>query len=457
MKLQRPAWLTSIDALAGILIIVLILLIGLVIFTGTQLGIRVSTNFQDGVGPFGPLRLKFSSPVVAAKVEPLLSIDPITTGRYEWPNAQTVQFIPSQPLKANTTYKLILQAGSIGQSGELLKKKQSWTLHFRSPLIAYLAASKQTTDLWVVDMNGHSPHRLMQLPYSSIEFDASPNGEFLILSVFNKQSGIDLWQVNRDGSNAHLLVGCGAGRCTTPAISPDSSQVAYTSEAAPLTPGGIPGAPRIMVFNLQTQQNRPLFADSQMIGYYPIWSPDGMKVSSYDGINGAIRVVTISTGAQVSFPTVIGTTVASWSPDSSSLLFTDIQQTPDGNRTVINQADFASGQISTLFGPHDDRDYYYDSLAWLPTGDRVLIGLRPSANSAAEALWLVNPDMQAGQMIVDQANMIFQSPHWDPWGNALVFEKLKLGGPPQTQIALWMPGFDQPRTLATGFSPHWLP
>ena len=97
----------------------------------------------------------------------------------------------------------------------------------RQPQIAYLASFNNNIQLWAIDAEGKSPHRIGNFNKAIFDFDAAPNGEYLIFSALNDKQGADLWYVDRNGNSLRLLVLCGADRCTSPTISPDSQQVAY--------------------------------------------------------------------------------------------------------------------------------------------------------------------------------------------------------------------------------------
>jgi hypothetical protein len=43
------------------------------------------------------------------------------------------------------------------------------------------------------------------------------------------------------------------------------------------------------------------------------------------------------------------------------------------------------------------------------------------------------------------------------WGRALLFQQFQLFGIHKPEIVFWMPGFDQPKMLAEGILPQWLP
>jgi hypothetical protein len=70
---------------------------------------------------------------------------------------------------------------------------------------------------------------------------------------------------------------------------------------------------------------------------------------------------------------------------------------------------------------------------------------------------LVDPAALGGQVIAGQPDYAYNNPQWDPWGRALVFQQFKLKGSYKPEIGMWMPGLKEPRVLAEGIMPHWLP
>ncbi len=454
--------LQPLDFAAGGLALALVIIIGVVILLGTWEGIQVNivTAGESGeIGPLSSFLLKFSEPVNQTIAQSQFSIQPEPGGKLDWVDTKTLRFTPLKPLQPGVDYRIQINAGYLGNKNLLLRFKHSWMLHVRQPEIAYLASINNNIQFWAVDEDGKSPHRLGNFNKAIFDFDAAPNGEFLIFSALNYKQGADLWYVDRNGNSLRLLVLCGADRCTSPAISPDSQQVAYTREAAPIAPNMPTGAPRIRVLNIQSGEDRPLYSDPQIIGFGPAWSPDGEYLTSYDGVQAVIRVASIATGQQFTLPSATGGDAPTWSPDSQNILFTDEATSPDGSSswTEIKMANITTGDISVWIGKSDPQDYQYGELAWAPNPDEIIIGLRLPPDFTSRGLLLVGPNDPGGPTVARDPQFIYQTPKWDPWGNEVLFQEEMITGQHITNIAVWETGMTKPRVVAQGTWPHWLP
>jgi len=448
----------NLDSVAGLVTGFFLLLISLVVWLGSQIGIRVSAGLPEdaSVGPFESLTLNFSEPVDGNLTVAKFSIQPVMDGKFTWVDDKTLQFEPREPFQPDTDYTMTLAPGALTRNGRLLKKSDSWNFRVRPPRVVYLVAEGGKSRLWTIEPDGGQINPLTDDSFTIFDFDTSRDGNLVIFSAFNEQKGIDLWRVGRAGGNSTLLLQCGADRCSVPAISPDGRRVAYVREAAAPSPGLAFGSPRIWVLDLKSRQDASLYEDQQIIGYSPTWSPDGTWLSSFDGMADEIRLLDLVTSNQLIIPSQTGNPFT-WSADGSTFVYTDVESNESGLHTRIQQAKLSTKEIVTLFGEKDERDYHYSSLAWSPAGDQLVLGLQFEANNPAEALWLIDPASHGGQVIADQPDYIYNNPFWDPWGRALVFQQFKLKGAYKPQISLWMPGYEEPRFLVEGILPHWLP
>jgi Tol biopolymer transport system component len=448
----------SFDFVAGLLAGLTLLLIGVVIWFGSQMGVRVTPQFSTGsrVGPFGPLTLVFSESVDERLVTEKFFIQPDVEGVFTMVDAKTLQFVPNLPFEPDVIYKLALAPGALTDEGAFLKRPRAWKFQIRLPLIAYLVADANKSRLWTIEPESGKTNPLTEEVFRIADFDTSRDGEFVIFSAFNEQDGVDLWRVDRSARNLVLLLQCGPDRCTVPAISPDGNQVAYVREEAFPSSDLQFGSPRIWLLNISSKEDAPLYDDQQIVGYKPEWSPDGTYISSFDGISSQIHLVNLVTGKQLIIPSQKGS-LATWSADSATFVYTDIETTESGPLTQIHAVDLAHEETTTLFGEKDDRDYYYNSLAWSPMENTLVIGLRSEENNTAEALWLMNPNKRNGQIIAGQKDYVHSSPQWDPSGKTLLFQQFYMRGNYKPEIALWQPGMEIPRVIAEGIMPQWLP
>jgi Tol biopolymer transport system component len=448
----------DLDSVAEFVIGFVLLAIIIVIFIGNQIGIRVTVQSPEGnqVGPYEALTLTFSEPVDGLLVTEKLSFQPEVEGKFEWVDSKTMRFVPLQPFQLDVQYSMALSPGTLTSNGREVRKLYRWDFRVRPPLIVYLVVDQEKSQLWTVDINKKEPMPLTDDTFRIFNFDVSQNGEFVVFAAFNDQNGIDLWRVQRTDADPVIMLPCGADRCSVPAISPDGRFVAYVREAVAPTADLSFGSPRIWIFEPEKEQDAPLYDDQQIIGSGPTWSPDGRLLSSYDGLKDEIRLLDIVTSQQMIIPSQIGNPVT-WSGDGSSFVYTDMTSNDFGAYTRVYEARIFLNEIRTLFGDNDERDYGYRALAWSPVEDKLVLGLRPNTNDPSMALWLMDPYSRDGQVIVDQPNYIYNAPYWDPWGRTLVFQQFNLKGLYKPEIAIWMPGLEQPFVVAEGLMARWLP
>ena len=450
--------LSPLDKAAAGVMIAAVALIGFVILFGGQAGVRVTTSLPERgeIGPLGVITLKFSESVDRQMTEALVEIQPKADVTFQWADLQTLQIVPAGPFELNTVYTLTLRAGVVTQSEHELKSDQSWGFEVRVPWVAYLNTENDQSSIWAVDLNGNPPRQLTDPSVKVMGFDAARNGEFIVFHSVNTQGGIDLWRVSRAGGDQVVLLDCGRDRCTAPAISPDGRRVAYSRELAGPGPDLPYGSPRVWLLDVPSGQDGPIYEDQQVLGYRPTWSPDGSQLASFDGLADQIRLLDLASGEQLIFSSNTGGPVT-WSPDGRTFLFTDVVQNEFGLHTRVRMADLGLNETITLIGENDERDYLYTSLLWSTLDDQVLLGKRADGDNPAQEFWLFDPGRLDGIVIAGQPDHAYNSPQWDVWGSALVFQQFKLKGVYKPGIGMWKTGFREPLVIAEGLMPHWLP
>jgi Tol biopolymer transport system component len=448
----------TFDTAAIAVLLTLALIASGVIWLGESAGVQVRADLPEDsiVGPFEAVTFTFSEKISAEIAADLISLDPIHEGYLESLDDYSVRFVPLKPYERNVTYTFRVIPGEVNSTTREVKKPTSWEVNVREPKVAYLISENGQSSIWSKDLNGGEAERLTDETIKVISFDVSQSGEFIVFSSANEKGGIDLWRVSRTGGDAALLLDCGVDRCTTPVIAPGDGRIAYSREAAGPTPDLPFGSPRIWVVDLKSGANAPVYEDQSILGYNPSWSPDANRLASFDGLADFIHLIDFQSGEQFLFPSTTGGPVT-WSPDSNQFLYTTFDQTENGGRTQIKLADLTSNETITLIGEKDTFDYSYYSVAWSPLEEHAVLSMRASETEPTQILWVFDPSLLDGIVIAGNPEYTYNSPQWDPWGSALLFQQFKLKGQYKPEIGLWQDGTNQSALFTEGILPQWLP
>ncbi len=171
--------------------------------------------------------------------------------------------------------------------------------------VAFAAMKDGNSDIYVMDLGGHTTRRLTTDLAIDTSPSFSPHGDQI---VFNSDRGgsPQLYVMNADGSNAHR-VSFGSGRYTAPVWSPDGALIAFvkqvgaTFQIGVMNPDG--GGERILTTSY--------FADE------PAWAPNGrVLIFERKVSDGESRLWTVDlTGRiQKAAPIPVSASDPAWSP-----------------------------------------------------------------------------------------------------------------------------------------------
>jgi len=453
----------KIDWLASSVIIVTVLLLIGVILIGNRIPINITCQYPtpcDQVSPFGSVLFEFSRPVLADQIETLWQTNPPVEGKWEWLDNQHVRWSSLKPLPSDQKIVLQFTSGPVGQNGEQVSDVARWEVTIRTPRIIVTRNVENGRELFSYGLEDGSPG--MQVSHTNgrvFDYQTSPDGESVVFSVLNDLGDIDLWIVQRDGSNQRKLLDCGADRCSTPAWSPVLHELAYTRESAGLDPNGPKGAPRIWILDVKSEQTAPLFSDTQKIGYGPKWSPNGQWLSIWNGSQGGIEVVNRNTGDTFMLESANGD-VGCWTQDSQFLYYSNMVSGEAGFRNVILRADISNRSISTILGGNvEGGGFSIGSPVCSPTDQWVVVTLQENVQIPGRQLFLLNPDVKDGISIMDNLSRIPGFYSWTPDGERLVFQLSKLSGNENdVEIWVWDRKTGKSKIITTGArAPQWLP
>ena len=90
-----------------------------------------------------------------------------------------------------------------------------------------------------------------------------------IVFVSNRTGTKEIWAMDYDGANQRQITKYGS-ICTTPAVSPDGTKVAFTSY--------VRSQPEILIHSLETSRRLPFFNQNASMNATPSYTPDGKQI-----------------------------------------------------------------------------------------------------------------------------------------------------------------------------------
>ena len=447
-KFERTALLVLI---AGIGLLLLIAIFG------SRRPIRATCLNSDCtlVNPYAAISLKFSKAVDADLVSRQWQTEPAIEGHWEWPDERHATWYADTPLPGGTHIKLMLQSGIIGKDGRSLSKETAWTIVVRNPLILTLQTLPEGgQEVFTTKLDGSTTSQLTYTNGHIIAFEPSPDGAKVAYSVENDTGGLDLWLIDRDGSDNHKIINCSTERCVSPAWSPSSSEIAYARET-----GVENGSSRIWLLDINSGETAPLFEDKEKNGYDPHWSPDGIWLTYWNAREGGIQVIRRATGETQFLESYNGDT-GCWSADSRMLYYANTNLGETAFRNVIMKANNQEGTIETILsGEIDGSGLNYDNPACSKGSNLLAISVQPNTNIPGKELAVIDMDTMEKETIINDLTRIPTCYEWTAAGDLLVFQ-LNAHNADQEEIEIWVWDVDTQQAsiiLQNARSPAWLP
>jgi len=458
MKLDRFDFI-ALAVCAGLLALIVA-----VIAAGDRVGVRVSAP-QLGVAsisPRGPITLRFSEVMEGETVTARFTLEPAVPGEFRWDGDRMI-FTPAQPFQAGVTYTAKLAPGAVSRTGRAVLQSWEWPFSVRAPRVLFLSGqgNPRVRELWSVPVTGGAPTQITRTEGRVYDYAVAPDGSAIVYTVSNEARGTDVWWALPDGSNARQLVVCGADICSVPAFAPDGQTLAFSREPAGIAPGTPNGPPRVWTVDLRSGQAAALYQDSQVLGYGPVWSPNGQRLAFFDGSVNSIRMLDLQTGAEMLVETFMGT-VGSWSPDSNAMLFNNLNFEGGQPYSSLVLADFTRQAIQPALG-NEPNFADYATPAWAPDGEWVAVALRePGISSPGKQIWLgtvTDGRLTLVQPVTADPTYTYGGYRWNPTGTALVFQRFEMDKPFATpEVAVWDEATNTITLLAQDASlPEWLP
>jgi Tol biopolymer transport system component len=450
----------SFDRLVGGIILGLIAAIGLVVAAGDRVGLSVDrVSPADGGQPSATtaIRVTFTEPVDRASAETRFRIEPASEGAFSWPGDDTLVFSPAEPLTPSRTYVVTVGPGVVSQRGRRMRRAESWSFTPRGSSVLYLAPGDvQIRGLWVVGLDGGEGREIYSPEYGVFDFEPSPDGSQIALTVFDAEGATDVWLIDASGANPHRLTDCSPASCSGPAWSPDGGLLAYERREQALTGGS--GPSRVWLIDPASGDTSPVYEDNQVLGFGPRWSADGERLAFFDANAQAIRVLELDTGQGDLIPSQMGE-VGTFDPAGDAMVYVDIRPVGRQYFPQLWEAELgADGGIRPLFSDDAEED---SAPAWSPGGEVLAFARRRLDRQEGWGSQLMLYDFSGERLeqVTDAPEYNNTRFTWEPGGERLLVQRFNLDVTyAKPEIWLYDLGADEFTLLVeNGFGGLWLP
>ena len=139
----------------------------------------------------------------------------------------------------------------------------------------------QGGSMWIANADGSNRNQVLKDDYRFSNLAWSPDGNWIAFAG----RGVEIMHPN--GENRQTIGEKFAGGAS-PQWSPESLEIAYTTESAP--------GYKVKIYSLSNQNERTLIDDTNTSDVLPSWSPDGSRLtvlSNWSDKSGAEQIVTV--------------------------------------------------------------------------------------------------------------------------------------------------------------------
>ncbi len=448
-----------IDIIIATIALLLLAGLGFTLFRGDQVGVSVVRTYPSdtvALSQYGRIGITFEEPMQASTAPNLLTVSPAVAGETHW-EGDTLWFTPDAPLDPDTTYTATLAAGAIAASGREVLQETNWSFPVRGSYIAYVNEPNAQREIWIMRIDSGEARQVTFSDGQIFDLDVAADGTRLAYSQQNATIGFDLWLWVEGATAASVLLDCGLDRCSEPTFSPDGTKLAYSRENAPPQVGQSFAPPRVWVLDLTTGENVPLYADKQILGFSPRWSPDQAWLAIFDSNGNQIRAYHFESDTDFAFQSFLGTT-GYWLPNSQHMIFNSIDLDAEGQPQRVYLADVVGKSVTALT---DSEDAYKISSTTVPspvTGD-LLVSVRPAGYMPGSQLWLFPADGGLPQAVTDADGFTYNNARWHPNGRQIIAQEIALQEAYATpNIVLIDLDTGEQRTLVQDAGQgHWMP
>ena len=423
------------------------------------------------------IRIDFNQAMDAASVAERLHIEPTQGGEFLW-RGSTLLYRPSELWPSGGRIKVRLESGARSRRGLSTWTTTRWSFTVAPPRLVYLWPADGTAQVYARSTDDAESVALTAAPLGVIDFALGARGTRLVYTAEGDERATVLHELDLVRNRDRLLFACPQDeRCTSPALSPDGTALAFVRAPAPGEAEGPFRAVATRVWLRTEGSDTPVPVSPEGdVASSPFWSPQGW-LAFVDSTRGAILVVDTSRGEPFAPMAVLPSRQGergSWAPDGSSLIYPDLllpREHPLADsdaeaelvtlETHLFRWDVSSGQLTDLSAAAGLR-LEDGSPTFAPQGDWVFFGRRLLSQGGwtpGKQLWRMRPDGSQAAPLTDEPFINHGAPAAGPAGTTLVYLHFDLEAPLEP-AQIWL--FDletlrESRVVEGGYLPAWIP
>lgn len=371
--------------------------------------------------------------------------------------------LPSRPLLLFITFMLLAAGGGLAlwagssSSGD-------------APRILYLSwDDADRLQLFLTDQAGASVMQVTEAPADVVDFAVAPGGERVAFVVQFEDGHSELWQtaVNGRFRSPSLLLACPQANCRHLTWHPDGRRLLY--ERRDVLANGDLGSPTLYWLDAETGDTTSLLADTSAPSLAAAISPDGQWISYVSPPDEGVYAYHLENGRRFFIASETGAP-ASWSPDSSTLIVSDINlltyHSDDDSDHQEHEHDYAlafnlfrADIYSEARRPLTQEASVDDGTpVWSPDGAWILFGRKLFRTDTGRQLWLVPADGGEPRPLTDDLAIHHGAPGWSPDGRSILFQRVNVLDRSQ-RPAIWLLDVESEtmrQVVADGIQPAWI-
>ncbi len=421
----------------SLLFVILIILLAVLLLTPTlQRGItkfflnlnqfnRIQVdwlNAAEVVGSRPKFEFQFSQKMDLDGIPAAFFLEPALDGTWDWLDDQHAIWTFTNALPEERLIHFGFRADEKEKNLQIPIRPQEWQAFIRPADL--LALKKVTSGNELFLIHPGSPPAERQLTMSNgkiVDFTFSPDGEQIIYSLENAQTGVDLWQMQRDGHDASILLDCGLDRCTAADWNPRLDELVFTREkrrdtaARPTWDSPVP-----LLLDLTTGISARLLPNEYQFAFDPHWSSRGQWVSLWLGEQFGIDIIHAGSGVSGYRDPYSGDT-GCWSADERHFYYSVLREEGLPIVSSIYQVDILSGTRKIYTGSQlYDLGFNFYHPVCQPNGQGLLVSVQVDPVISQRELWWIQPD-DSYQVISNDLSQLVTHYSWNPQGNRVVF------------------------------------